>query len=139
MYGAVTTPPLPAVVEEQNERVISIRKMFERIAKDPACVLCIAPEGRDFKDGILGLPPKGSGKLIFHLAVKLKTILPVGVWESHGRLILNFGRVYSITCEKEGEGIDASTVSLMVMEKIAELLPNSIRREILLEGNNEKS
>jgi len=137
MYGMITTPPLPIIPEEQNERVVSIRKLFRLLKSDLQAVLCVAPEGRDCSAGDLGMPAKGAGKLLLHLDKQLSKIVPVGVWERFGRLILNFGEPYTLKNWKFSKNID-NEVSMLVMNKIASLLPSDIRRNIPLEEKDEK-
>lgn len=137
MYGAITTPPLPAIPEEQNERTVIIRKLFRLLKNDLQAVLCVAPEGRDSFAGGLGMPAEGAGKLLLHLDKQLSKIVLVGVWERFGRLILNFGEPDTLKNRNFSKNID-NEVSMLVMNKIASLLPSDIRRNIPLEEKDEK-
>jgi len=85
-------------------------------------ILCIAPEGQDFEYGKIGKPPEGTGKFIFQTQNKLKQIIPVGVWEEDGHLILKFGEPYTLDqiCKYEDSDIE---VSNLVMGEITNLLP----------------
>jgi len=127
MYGAVTTPPFPPIPDEQYERSVSIRKLFRLLRTDPASILCIAPEGQNFNEGELGIPAAGTGKLIFQLEKQLGVIIPVGIWECFGRLVINFGTAYDFDKRTFGSGLD-NEVSSLVMNKIAYLLPNKSRK-----------
>lgn len=137
MYGAVTTPPLPPVPEEQKERVLGIKRLLHKINKDLSAVVCIAPEGRDFAQGELGSPATGTGKLILKLESELGCIIPVGICECIGRLIIVFGEAYNL----KGKGFTSSddeAVSAYVMQNIAYLLPTSARMNYSMEEINEK-
>lgn len=126
IYGFVTTPPMPPVVEESADRVLNIRKLDRRLHEQPSPILCMAPEGMDFTDGILGFPPEGTGKFILHVLKDLKRIQPVGVYEEDGKLNVNFGLVYDLDayiCQVK----DDREITLQVMKKIAALLPNCLR------------
>ena len=88
MYGFITTPPMPPAPAELAERTISIRKLMRFIRENPETILCIAPEGQDIEHCKVGKPPEGTGKFIFQIQKHLEQIIPVGVWEENGRLIL---------------------------------------------------
>ena len=126
IYGFVTTPPMPPVPEEVSERAASIRKLEARLRELPNPILCLAPEGMDFPDGVLGFPPDGTGKFILHLSKGLNHILPVGVYEERGRLILNFGSPYKLDIRSIQSGKDKE-ISALVMKKIAALLPTRLQ------------
>ena len=134
IYGFITTPPMPPVPEEVRERAASIRKLDNRLREQSASVLCLAPEGMDFPAGVLGFPPDGTGKFISHLSKDLKRILPVGVYEEDGELILNFGSPYTLDL-KYLVGRDDKEISVLVMKAIAALLPPSLHGQFS-EGRN---
>lgn len=87
-------------------------------------IFCIAPEGQGFENGQLGFPSPGTGKLIYQIQGKERRIIPSGVWEENGSIILKFGKSYMIEESKSRKNIDSS-VSETVMRKISEQLPNS--------------
>jgi hypothetical protein len=126
IYGFVTTPPMPTVPDEAVDRALSIRNLHRHLRNQPLPILCLAPEGMDFPGGILGFPPDGMGKFINHVYKDLKRILPVGVYEEDGKLILNFGRVYGMEAYRSQLNNDRQ-ISLLVMKKIAALLPARLR------------
>ena len=126
IYGFVTTPPMPPIPEETAERALSIRKLDCRLREHPKPILCLAPEGMDFPGGILGFPPDGTGNFILHVLKNLKRILPVGVYEDDGKLILNFGDAYELDT-KALRVMDDKETSILVMKKIAALLPARLR------------
>lgn len=123
VYGFVTMPPIPPHPDEIIDRAISIRRLMQALRMTDDLILCIAPEGRDFSDGTLGRPPEGTGKMILQLMKVLNRILPAGVYEKGGHLVLNFGSPYllpdHIECDPE--------VADFVMQKIACLLPERMR------------
>ena len=124
VYGLITTPPLPPIESETNERAISIRRVFREIKTNPNTILCIAPEGRDFPEGVLGVPAPGTGTFIGQLVQRLERIVPVGVWEQDGRLVVHFGENYDKQELLDQEDLN---VSKLVMDRIACLLPASSR------------
>ena len=130
IYGFVATPPMPPVVEESADRAVSIRKLDRRLRDQPSPILCLAPEGMDFPDGILGFPPDGTGKFILNMLKDLKRILPVGVYEEDGKLNLNFGPVYELDAYLS-QVKDDRGITLQVMTKIAALLPARLRGQFL--------
>ena len=112
-------PPAP---DELAERTMGIRKIMRFIHENPETILCIAPEGQDFEHGKIGKPPEGTGKFIIQIQKLLEQIIPVGVWEENGRLILRFGEPYKLNegCKYEDSDME---ISNLVMDKIASLLP----------------
>ncbi len=122
MYGFITIPPMPPAQDELTERTMSIRKLMRFIHENPDTILCIAPEGQDFEHGKFGEPPEGTGIFIFQIQKHLEQIIPVGVWEEEGRLILRFGEPYSLDkgCRNNDSDME---ISDLVMDKIASLLP----------------
>ena len=119
IYGFITTPP---ALDELAERALSIRKLMRFIQENPQTILCIAPEGQDFEYDKFGQPPEGTGKFISQIQKQLKQIIPVGVWEENGRLILKFGEPYTLDKGLKCEDSDMA-VSNLVMDKITSLLP----------------
>ena len=130
MYGFVTMPPMPPVPHEIQERVLGIRQLMQLARQKWKLVICMAPEGRDFTGGVLGMPPLGSGRLIAQLQKYLPNIITVGVYEGEGRLIVKFGQPFSI---KLGEKLDSRSIDNMVISRImtaiAQLLPAHLRGE----------
>jgi len=122
MYGFITTPPMPPAPEELGERALSIRRLMRFIYENPETILCIAPEGQDFEYGRLGKPPEGTGKFISQMQKQLEQIIPVGIWEENGRLILHFGEPYTLDIRSNYKDSDMK-ISNYVMGKIANLLP----------------
>jgi len=122
MYGFITTPPLPLIAEELPERAESVRKLIRILRENPEKIFCIAPEGQDFENGALGFPPPGTGKLIHQIQEKEGCIIPAGVWEEDGSLIIQFGKSYVIEEFYDKQDIDRSVLKT-VMGKISEQIP----------------
>ena len=127
IYGFVTMPPMPPVPEEQTERAIGIRKLMQAIRDHPEAALCLAPQGQDFPDGVLGAPPPGTGKLIILLSRHFEKILPVGVYEQDYRLVVNFGKPYRISEWVANEDPD-ERISWCVMRQIALCMPDGLNK-----------
>ena len=126
IYGFVTMPPMPPVPEEAAERALSIRRLIGILRKNSNSVLCIAPEGMDFPGGQLGIPHPGTGKMILQMTNSLKRILPVGVYEESGRLVVNFGAPFLLEIPKDTVHLDMDIIN-QVMRHIAVLLPEEMR------------
>lgn len=126
IYGFVTTAPMPPAPEEVSERAASLRRLHYRLRDLPDPILCLAPEGMDFSGGVPGFPPDGTGKFILQVLKKLNRILPVGVYEEDGKLILNFGNPYELDSEAIHSSKDKE-IAALVMQKIAALLPARMR------------
>jgi len=121
VFGAVTMPPMPPHPDEIADRALSIRKVLNWIRAEKDTILCIAPEGADQANGLLGRPYPGTGKFISMICSELKYILPVGVYEESGKLILQFGKPYTLNENKS----DQSVID-QVMKHIANLLPEKM-------------
>jgi len=129
VYGFTLTPPLPPDPVDQQARTEAILRVFQHIRANPSTLVALAPEGRDFPGGVLGMPPAGSGKFLLELSRRLEKVYPVGVFEEDGALHLCFGvpfDLYSIIKECTLEPGEASRV---VMERIASLLPGHLGGE----------
>ena len=126
MYGLVTMPPMPSAPGDSAERALSIRRLLHKMRADKDAIVCIAPEGMDFPDGVLGVPHPGTGKLLLQIANKTHRVLPVGVFEDDGRLVIRIGNPYELHI-KEGQVDLDLAVADQVMRKIAELLPEGMR------------
>jgi 1-acyl-sn-glycerol-3-phosphate acyltransferase len=126
MYGMVTMPPMPPVPGDSAERALSIRRLLHRMRADKDAIVCIAPEGMDFPDGKLGIPHPGTGKLLLQIANKTHRVLPVGVFEDDGRLVIRFGKPYFFTLPDGANDVDRAA-SDEVMHRIAALLPEGMK------------
>lgn len=126
IYGLVTMPAMPPAQEEAAERALSIRRLIKIIKAQPEAILCIAPEGMDFPGGKLGAPYPGTGRLLLQAAAMLKRVLPIGVYEEDGRLVIRFGEPYILDPAADPDNMDAE-ITRQVMRRIAALLPEGMR------------
>ncbi len=125
VYGFITMPPMPPVEEEVIERSASVRRLMDALRKEPQTILCMAPEGRDFPDGQLGEPPPGIGRLVLQACKTLQRVLPVGVYEGEGQLVVSFGKPCSLREILPLQPTDRE-VSALLMRLIAAQLPQSL-------------
>lgn len=126
IYGMVTMPPMPPAPGDSSERALSIRRLMKKLREDKDSIICIAPEGMDYPGGRLGVPHPGSGKLLIQVVGKTHRVLPVGVFEEKGKLVIQFGRTYELSVNDRQAEVDRATAEI-VMRKIAELLPEGMR------------
>ena len=125
-YGLVTMPPMPPASSDAVERALSIRRLMEKIKRDSEAIVCIAPEGMDYPGGVLGRPHPGTGKLLTQTARSLQWVLPVGVYEEAGQLIVHFGKAYTLDIPNERENDDRVVIN-QIMRQIAALVPEEMR------------
>lgn len=83
----------------------------------------LAPEGRDVPDG-LGRPPAGVGEFITLLVRTGLPLLPVGISEPDGRILVSFGPPFVPEMPPDRKERDR-VVSRQVMAAIAQQLPPS--------------
>ena len=128
VYGFVTMPPMPPdprEVEQRATAVLRTVRLAHRAALEGGMV-GLAPEGRDFPDG-LGEPPEGAGEFMALLMRTGLPVLPVGVSEPEGRLRVSFGPLFVPDIPPERARRDR-TVSRQVMAAIALQLPVSLAK-----------
>ena len=126
-YGFTATPPMPPKPDETAERARAVQQVL-RVARQPGTVIGLAPEGRDHPDGVLQLPPSGSGRFIWQLSKHCRTIVPVGIFEDEGGLCLNFGDGFKLDMPPELSTRERdSWISRRVMRAIACQLPKRLR------------
>ena len=127
VYDFTLTPPNPPDSADEHTRTAAVRRVFQHIKAHPACLVALAPEGRDFPGGVLGAPPPGSGKFLLELDRRLGSIHPVGIYEEDDSLHLHFGQPFElcsiINPDNTEEDRDAA---VEVMRRIALLLPASL-------------
>lgn len=126
MYGFITTPPMPPVDAELDERADSVRRLMDVLRHKPGTILCLAPEGRDFSGGVLGTPSPGTGRLVRQAAKYLQRVLPVGVYAQEGTLMVNFGAPFTLADTLPSDASDQE-ISARLMGSIAALLPAHLR------------
>jgi hypothetical protein len=129
VYGFTLTPPMPPAPADQEARAEAIRRVFQRIKANPSTLVALAPEGRDFPGGVLGMPPTGSGKFLLELSRRLEMVYPVGIFEEGGALHLCFGAPFDLYSIIKGSTLEPGEASRIVMERIASLLPGYLAGE----------
>jgi hypothetical protein len=130
-YGFSCMPAMPPMTGDTNERALAVRRLVEFARKSSFPVIGIAPEGMDTITGELMLPHAGVGRLLAYLASMRLRVLPVGVYEEPGCLVVRFGQPYQLltSCKTSAREIDRQ-VGERVMLEIADLLPVNMRRLI---------
>jgi hypothetical protein len=126
MYGFITTPPMPPVDAELQERADSVRRLMAVLRHKPDTILCLAPEGRDYPGAVLGPPPPGTGRMVLQAAKYLQRVLPVGVYAQDGMLLVHFGAPYTLADSLPSDASDQE-ISARLMGSISELLPDHLR------------
>ncbi len=130
VYHFFPMPPNPPELNQSREAALTIRKLFQAARTNPRPFLAFAPEGRDFPNGTLGMPAKGTGTIIAELCKLRYSILPVGFFLKGAVFHIVVGKAYhleiSSSFNRKKEDPDISTT---VMQSIARLLP------IELQGN----
>ncbi len=88
-------PPMPPAEHESQQRAASVLKTLRLAAKkrSDGVLIGLAPEGRDI-EGKFGTFPEGVGDFIALLAQAGLNILPVGVYEDQGYLVVSFGESF---------------------------------------------
>jgi len=97
-YGFVTTPPVVDWRSTPGEGTSSVRR-FLALAKQvvpQGATLAMAPEGRDGLAGELVTPPPGAGRLVWMLHQTGFPLLPAGIGDEDGRLVIRFGPVFTL-------------------------------------------
>ena len=128
IYGFTPMPPMPPREKDVEARARAIRSVLDKAKLEPEFILGFVPEGFDSIDGSLSVPPAGVGRFLLLLANRGFRFVPVGAYEMNGELCLHFGPAYHLSvpsglASQEKDQIAAK----IVMLKIAELLPESLR------------
>jgi hypothetical protein len=126
-YGFTTMPPMPPRAWEVHQRAQSVRAVLRHIQVTKSPVIAFAPEGSDSPGGILAQPPPGVGRFVCQIAEHYFDLLPVGLYEQDGRLILRLGEIMPLPhITGEPEERDAR-MSETIMIAIAACLPPCLR------------
>lgn len=131
VYGFTLTPPNPPDPADETARTEAVRRVFQFIKANHSTLVALAPEGRDFPGGVLGMPPAGSGKFLLELSKRLGKVYPVGVFEAAGALHLCFGAPFDLYSIIKESSLEPGEASHVVMERIASLLPGHLGGEFL--------
>lgn len=130
VYSFTSMPPMPPRPWEVARRAQAVRQVLSYAKKGPQPVIGLAPEGGDSPTGELLHPPEGFGRFLLHLTNLGLALLPVGVYEDQGCLHLHFGPQFSLDLPDRLPPLEIERlVSRQVMERIAALLPLSLRGE----------
>ena len=129
VYGFTLFPPIPPESADATARTEAVRRVFQHIQANPSTLVALAPEGRDFPGGVLGMPPAGSGKFLLELSRRLGPVYPVGIFEEGGTLNLHFGTPFDLCSIIRESALDPDSASRVVMEQIASLLPGHLAGE----------
>jgi hypothetical protein len=127
-YGFYQLPPNPPDPSLASQRGQYVRKIFHGVQNHPGIMLGLAPEGLDYPENTLGLPPPGAGRMIYFLSKLGLIILPAGIYEQDGFLKIQFGEPFELMIDSQ---IEKSALDLavrrMVMQAILRQLPDSFQ------------
>ncbi len=134
VFDFTTMPPMPPDPDQAAWRAQSVRQVLRTIrncrdeAGKTSAIIGLAPEGGDARDGLLSLPPPGSGRFIEQMIQYGLMIHPVGVFIDRRGLCVNFGPAYQPESAETASRADRDRqISNQVMERIAVLLPVELR------------
>lgn len=130
VYGFTAMPPMPPRPRDVEARAAAVRAVLDYVKHLPNPVVGLAPEGGDQGGGQLTMPASGLGRFALLLAAQGLKFSPVGVYESNGKLYLDFGQTYDLIVPRHltSEQKDRSA-SRIIMERIATCLPFGLRGE----------
>lgn len=97
-YDFVTTPPVVDWKSTTGEGTNSVRRflLLAKKAVRQGATLAMAPEGRDGLAGELVTPPPGAGRFVLLLHQTGFPLLPAGIHDDNGRLVIRFGPVFTL-------------------------------------------
>jgi 1-acyl-sn-glycerol-3-phosphate acyltransferase len=122
-YGFIPMPPMPPRPQEMAARAAAVLRAtrLARTLAQSEGMLGLAPEGGDVPGG-LGQPPPGAGQFMALLAGAGLPVLPAGVFEAAGRLVLSFGPPFVPDVPRARAERDGA-VSAQVMAAIGRQVP----------------
>jgi 1-acyl-sn-glycerol-3-phosphate acyltransferase len=128
VYRFIPMPPMPPRQHEIARRAQAVRQALSLARRDPAAILGLAPEGRDSPNQSLQPPPPGAGRFIALIAQTGRPVLPAGVHESQGKLVIKIGEAYLLDWDPNlsPEARD-QVITETVMTRIGSLLPEQLR------------
>ncbi len=133
VYGLELMPPVPPDPRQPADGAAAVRRLTAYARQTPNPVIGLAPEGRDFPGGRLGWPPPGAGRMMLHLARLGLPACPVGAFEEAGAFCLRFGPAYRLELSMNlSAGEQDRATRRVVMERIAQLVPEELRGEFAL-------
>jgi hypothetical protein len=130
LYGFTRMPPMPPRQKDVALRARSVREVLRYAEEHPQAVIGLSPEGSDQPGGLLSRPAAGAGRFISHLAARGCPIIPVGIYEQSGELVILFGPQYRLAVDAgpRAEDVDRQAAQT-VMAAIAACLPGQLRGE----------
>lgn len=129
IYGFDLMPPMPPRPSDTAQRAGAVRSLLTWLKNaDDNPVIMLAPEGGDQAEGLLARPPVGVGRMMQLISAGGLRILPAAFWEQDSSPRVSFGEVYAleIPMAHTRDEVDR-LISQQVMERIARLLPESLR------------
>lgn len=130
IYGFSSMPPMPPDPRDAMARTLAVRHVLAYAQATPDPLIGLAPEGGDAPEGVLQMPPSGTGRLMLHLARLGLKLVPVGGFEMEGAFCLRFGPPYLLAVSAASSAIERDReASAIVMRHIAALLPPHLRGE----------
>lgn len=139
VYGFTAMPPMPPDPAEVVPRATAIRRVLHYVRTASQPVVGLTPEGQDEEQGILQMPPPGSGRFMLQLAKYGLEVVPAGIYEAAGSLCVHFGPHFYL---EPGSGMAADErdrqTSCQVMSAIAGLLPEGLRGEFGQETSRKR-
>lgn len=129
VYDFIPMPPMPPDPREVAQRATAVSRLVSLARQQLPIAIGIAPEGRDFPGAKFGWPPPGMGRLLELLSISIPLMIPVGVYEQEGSLVLNFGKPVKLLIKNDYPDNNEKDrhLSYQVMCAIAELLPLELR------------
>ncbi len=130
IYAFTSMPPMPPRQQDTEARALAVRQVLATIKHIDKPMLGLAPEGCDSPNGSVSLPAPGAGRFGLLLASYGLRFVPVGAFETDGRLCLRFGPGYDLQVPTGLTASEKDTqAARIIMQKIANLLPSALRGE----------
>ena len=96
VYSFLSMPTMVTGYAEGVEKSAAVRRVIEFARAHPQSIIGLAPEGQDSPNNGVGDLPTGSGKFIHYLDKMGFQILPVGITEQQGHLVVKIGKPYRL-------------------------------------------
>lgn len=128
LFGFSAMPAMPPNPADIERRARAVRHVLNYARHGSHPVVGLAPEGRDFPNGVLGRLPEGAGRFIHLLSRYCKVIIPIGVWVEAEIIHLKFGDPYRLVIPDElSSGQRDQLAGEIIMQHIAIQLPEGLR------------
>jgi hypothetical protein len=126
VFHFTNMPPMPPRPFEVTERARTIRKVMRLVRDNPTLIHGLAPEGSDYPDGKMHLPPSGAGRFIGLLQAGGLQLVPAGIFETD-RLCLRIGTPFCLDMPrtKSADELD-DYLRRQVYQAISVLLPDHL-------------